>query len=424
MKAASATAAELRLLIRSRPVLLVNVGAGLWVLGQVTLRASEASVPVTPGDVLVDLADGVRVATAVAAAFGAAYLLGAHWHHRAGQTLYLAGVRRVETAAYASAACFVLSFGVLGAFAAVGLLAAPLLSMFPTPALAVPFHHADFWGAFAVLILTLIAGSAIWTLVGGALGAGAGSRSAGSAAAMLLFAMSVVGERVAATYPMIRSVWVLSPTGSANVLLTGHSIPDMPQSSANPGLGVAGLACWAGLLWGLATWRSRQVGRGRSATAAPTLRAQLVARLVRCGGGALLVAAMLVSGWLLPPAIAAQMPWRYTYDWRRDEAAHTAPDDVTRRMLAALTTTGELDESYFAGNGYTLARPYVPQLQAAAGSGSVFNIMSSDKPGEVAILTGPYSGEELMVCLHHVEGEWRIIGMRKNLPCQDFLDEW
>ncbi|GIF01002.1 hypothetical protein [Paractinoplanes rishiriensis] len=415
--------AHLTLLARSRLLLSVNAGAVLWVLGQVAVRARDASAPVTASAVAADLTDGVQVAMAVTGTISAAYLLGAHSHPRAGQALHLAGNRRGMTAVHASAACFLLSATVLGATAALALIATPLFGALATPTATIAEGPADLGTALAGLVMTLLVGTAAWTLLGGALGAAAGGRSAGTGAALLLFAAGAIVERTAVTYPAVRGLWPFTPGGAVNVLLTGRSIPGMPQSATDPALGVAGIGLWVAVLWGVAYRRSRELGRGRPRPE-PVRGARLRRRVAPAAGAAGLAVLLVTGGWLLPPVIARGVPWPYTYDWRRDEAMRVAPDDVTREMLNELGTTGRLPERYFAGDGYTHARPYVAQLKAAVTGGEVFNVTGADRPGEVAIMVSRGGGDELMACLQNFRGMWRIVGMRDNLPCEDFLDEW
>jgi hypothetical protein len=132
---------------------------------------------------------------------------------------------------------------------------------------------------------------------------------------------------------------------------------------------------------------------------------------------------MFISGWFLPPVISQEVPWRYTYSWRRDEAMHVGPDDVTRQMLSELGTSGELPKRYFVDNGYEHTLPYVPQLRSAATSGTVFNVTSASLPGEVVIVVGTGGSDQLMACLRYVRDVWRIVDVRDNLSCEDFRDD-
>jgi hypothetical protein len=422
MTATFLVTAQLRLLARSRLILLINAAAALWVLGQVVVRAVEASAPVSAGDVLANLTDGTRGGVAAGACITAAYLMGSHWDPHSIQTQYLAGVRRVETGAGASIACFLLSAGVLALVAGAALAATPLLASLaqhPLPMAPAPTAYGD---ALPDLLLTLLVGAALWTILGGAIGACAAGRAFGTGAALLLFSVDQVLERVAATYPAVRSVWALSPAGSVHVLLTGRSIPDLPQSSVNAGVGVAGVVFWVVLLWGVAAWRSWDSGRGRRSGPARPATVGVWRGAVPIAAGLGVTAALLAGGWLLPPHIVGQVPWRYTYQWLHDVAAHNAPDDVTRQMLSELAASGVLRKGYFVGDGYQHAVPYAAELKTAAAGGTVFNVTSASRPGEVAIFVTPGGSEQLTACLTTVGNAWRIRDLRKNLTCEGKRD--
>jgi hypothetical protein len=421
MSALLATSAHARLLVRSRIVLVINAGAAVWVVGQVLIRAREATGPVTLGDVLADLTDGVRVASAVAATVSAALLIGAHSQSPARQTLYLAGTRRRDAVGYGTVACFLMACAVLCLACALGL-AALLFTRSAVPAAAMPVLHPAVATASVDLALTLVVGSALWTLFGAALGAVVGSRSAGTAAALLFFATGEILERTAVTYPAVRAIWQLSPWGAANVLLTGRSIPDFPQSSANPAGGFACFVVWVLLLWAATRLRSGE-GAGRRKPSSTAVRPvpRGIAWLI---GLAPVAAAMVVAGWLVPPLAARQVPWQYTFDWRHDVAVHIAPDDVTRDMVGNLRESGKLDQRYFVAGGYRQALQYVSQLKALDPGHEIFNVTGADRPGEVAILSSSGSGEELIACLNRNESGWQIIAMRPNLQCKDFADGW
>ncbi|MEV4705405.1 hypothetical protein [Actinoplanes sp. NPDC049316] len=421
MSALLATSAHARLLVRSRIVLAINAGAAIWIVGQVLIRTREATGSVTFGDILADLTDGVRVASAVAATASAALLIGAHSQSTARHTLYLAAARRRDIVGYGAGACFLMVCAVLCLACALGL-AASLFIRSAVPVAAMPVLHPAVATTSVDLALTLVIGSALWTLFGAALGTVVGSRSAGTAAALLFFATGEILERTAVTYPAVRAIWQLSPWGAANVVLTGRGIPDFPQSSANPAVGFACFVVWVLLLCAATRLRFRE-GAGRRKPSSATARS-VPRRAAWLVGLPPVAAAMIAGGWLVPPLAARQVPWQYTFDWRHDVAAHLAPADVTRDMVDNLRESGKLDQRYFAAAGYRQARQYVAQLKSLDPGHEIFDVTGADRPGEVAILPSSGNGEELVACLNRDESGWRIIAMRPNLQCKDFADGW